>query len=340
MTSTTLLELARHLGQLASPEQIATHLAESVRRVVDCDRSLVFLTDGEDVRIVAVDGFAQAVEVELRERRLPRTVLSVLGPNLTYLDSKDAAALCSLYQLPDEEMPTATASVPMVANGEVLGCLVVSVMDRPRRLRENDGLNDALRGIAGQGAIAVDNARLVSRIQHQALHDDLTGLGNRTLMIECLEHALARARRENLAVAAMFIDLDGFKEINDKLGHAAGDEVLTEVGRRLRNVLRSGDTVGRIGGDEFVAVLEGKSLEAGPEVIADRLMNEIRRPFLLSCVKGRDLSITASIGIAIGDRESADEMLHDADFALYRAKATGKDRLIVYSDDVAETAVS
>jgi diguanylate cyclase (GGDEF)-like protein len=339
-TATTLLELSRHLAQLASPEQIAAHLAVSVRRVVDCDRSLVFLTDAEDVRIVAVDGFTEAVEAQLREHRLPGTALSVLGPDLTYFDSKDAAALCSLYELPDDEIPKATASVPMVANGDVLGCLVVSVMDGPRRLRENDGLNDALRGIAGQGAIAVDNARLIDRIRHQALHDDLTGLGNRTLMIECLERALARARRENLAVATMFIDLDGFKEINDNLGHAAGDEVLTEVGMRLRTVLRSGDTVGRIGGDEFVAVLEGKSLDAGPEVIADRLLNEIRRPSRLSCVTGCDLSITASIGIAKGDRESADEMLRDADFALYRAKATGKDRLLVYNDDAAETAFS
>ena len=136
----------------------------------------------------------------------------------------------------------------------------------------------------------------------------------------------------------MFIDLDGFKGINDTLGHAAGDEVLSELGTRLRSVLRSGDMVGRIGGDEFVAVLEGKSLDAGPEVIADRLMNEIRRPFRLSCGTGRDLSITASIGIAIGGRESADEILRDADCALYRAKATGKDRLIVFSENMAETA--
>ena len=189
-TSTTLLELSRHLAQLASPEQIAVHLVESVRRVVDCDRSLVFLTDGEDVRIVAVDGFPEAVEAQFAAHRLPGTALSVLGPELTYLDSKEAAALCSLYQLPDDEIPTATASVPMMANGEVLGCLVVSVMDGPHRLRENDGLSDALRGIASQGAIAVGNARLVGRIQHQALHDDLTGLGNRTLMIERLDQAL------------------------------------------------------------------------------------------------------------------------------------------------------
>jgi diguanylate cyclase (GGDEF)-like protein len=227
----------------------------------------------------------------------------------------------------------------MVANGEVLGSLVVSVMDGPDRLRENDGLSDALRGIAGQGAIALGNARLVGRIRHQALHDGLTGLGNRTLMIECLEQTLARARRDGRDVAAMFIDLDGFKAINDTLGHAAGDELLTQLGARLRKVVRSEDTVGRVGGDEFVAVLEGQCLESGPGVIADRFMREIRRPFRLSCVPGRELSVTASIGIAVGDRQTADEMLRDADIALYQAKAAGKDRHIVHSADLVEISL-
>jgi diguanylate cyclase (GGDEF)-like protein len=339
-TSTALLELSSHLAQLSSPEQMAVLLAESVRRVVDCDRSLVFLTDADDMQISAVDGFPERLEAQLLECRLPGSALSDLGPDLTYFDSQDAALLCSIYKLPADEIATATASVPMVANGELLGRLLVSVMDGPHRLRQNDSLSEALRGIAGQGAIALGNARLIARIRHQALHDDLTGLGNRTLMIECLEQALARSRRENLAVAALFIDLDGFKEINDTLGHATGDELLAQLGLRLKNALRAGDTVGRIGGDEFVAVLEGGCVDASPEVIADRLMNEVRRPFLLSCVPDRELSVTASIGIAIGDRASADEMLRDADLALYRAKATGKDCRVIYSQDLIETSPS
>ncbi|MGH9019124.1 MAG: hypothetical protein ACRDY1_15340, partial [Acidimicrobiales bacterium] len=192
-TSATLLELSSDLAQLGSPEQIAAHLATSVRRVVDCDRSLVFLTDGEDVEITAVDGFTPLIGGKLQGRRLPGGALSILGPDLMYLDSTDAAALCSFYELPTDEIPTATASIPMAANGVVLGSLVVSVLDGPERLRERTGLSEVLRGIVAQGAIALGNARLVGKIRHQALHDDLTGLGNRALMIECLEQALARA---------------------------------------------------------------------------------------------------------------------------------------------------
>lgn len=228
----------------------------------------------------------------------------------------------------------------MVAKGRALGSLVVSVMDGPDRLQENERLSDAMRGIAAQGAIALENALLVGRIRHQALHDGLTGLGNRTLMIERLDHALARARRENLAVAAMFIDLDGFKAINDTLGHSAGDELLSQLGARLQKVLRSGDSVGRIGGDEFVAVLEGQGFEGEPDEVAERLMKEVRRPFELGSVPGRELSVTASIGIAVGVRQSADEMLRDADLALYRAKANGKDCHVIYSQDVVTTVQS
>ncbi|MGH9019019.1 MAG: diguanylate cyclase, partial [Acidimicrobiales bacterium] len=148
--------------------------------------------------------------------------------------------------------------------------------------------------------------------------------------------ALARARHEHRAVAAMFIDLDGFKEVNDTLGHAAGDELLSQLGTRLQKVVRSEDCVGRLGGDEFVAVLEGKCLESGPEAIAARLMNEVRKPFRLACVPGRELTVTASIGIATGERRSADEMLRDADLALYRAKAMGKDCYVVYSPHMLE----
>ena len=150
-------------------------------------------------------------------------------------------------------------------------------------------------------------------------------------MIDRLEQALERARREGQGVAAMFIDLDGFKQINDSLGHAAGDALLSELGTRLQAVLRSRDSVGRIGGDEFVVVLEGESLVAGAEAIADRLMDEIRRPFRLPGADPDRLSVTASIGIAAGERRSADDILRDADLALYRAKAAGKDRCIVYS---------
>ena len=109
------------------------------------------------------------------------------------------------------------------------------------------------------------------QLRHQALHDGLTGLPNRALILDRVDQALARSRRQKSSLAVMFLDLDGFKDVNDTLGHAAGDQLLRGVSARLRRLLRDNDTVGRLGGDEFVVVIEGYSLDAGPEVVAERI---------------------------------------------------------------------
>ena len=128
----------------------------------------------------------------------------------------------------------------------------------------------------------------------------------------------------------MFLDLDNFKDINDTLGHSAGDQLLVLVGVRLADGLREGDTVGRLGGDEFVVLLEGGSLDHGSAVVADRILDLLKEPFV---IPGSDspLAVTVSIGIAEGERMTADELLRDADIALYRAKATGKQRAVLFS---------
>jgi diguanylate cyclase (GGDEF)-like protein len=164
------------------------------------------------------------------------------------------------------------------------------------------------------------------QLRHQALHDALTGLPNRVLALDRTEQMLARARRRELPVAALYVDLDGFKEVNDTFGHAAGDALLRIVGSRLESVVREGDTAARLGGDEFVVLVEGATLAAGPELIAERLLAELRRPYEMTREIGRELSLTASVGIAYGLRGSADELLRDADIALYAAKAAGRNR--------------
>ena len=168
------------------------------------------------------------------------------------------------------------------------------------------------------------------QLRHQALHDSLTGLPNRALILDRMEQMLARGRRQHTPVAAMFLDLDNFKDINDTLGHKAGDELLVEVGARLAGALREGDTVGRLGGDEFVVLTEGASLAAGAVVVADRVLEVLATPFVIG---GSDipLSVTASIGFAEGDRATAEALLQDADIALYQAKAAGKQRAVRFS---------
>jgi len=162
-----------------------------------------------------------------------------------------------------------------------------------------------------------------NELRHHALHDPLTGLPNRVLILDRLEQMLARGRRQNIPVAALFVDLDAFKDINDTLGHGVGDDLLIAVGSRLESALRQGDTVGRLGGDEFVVLVDGVSLSDGAAVVAERLIDVLSASFE---VPGSDvpLTITASIGFAEGDRPSAGRLLQDADIALYQAKEAGK----------------
>ncbi len=168
------------------------------------------------------------------------------------------------------------------------------------------------------------------QLRHQALHDALTGLPNRVLALDRAKQMLARARRQQLPVAALYVDVDGFKHVNDTFGHAAGDELLRVVARRLTSVIRESDTAARLGGDEFVVLVEGSTLDAGPELVAERLLDVLRQPYDENGETGRQLSITASVGIASGLRESADELLRDADVALYEAKATGRNRYVAF----------
>jgi diguanylate cyclase (GGDEF)-like protein len=163
-----------------------------------------------------------------------------------------------------------------------------------------------------------------------ATHDPLTGLPNRTLILDRVEQMLARSRRSQTPVAALFVDLDNFKSINDTLGHGAGDELLRAVTARLSGVIRDADALGRLGGDEFVVVSEELSLAAGPELVAERLLDALKQPFKLGSDEETHLTVTASIGIAVGDHTSAEELLRNADIAMYRAKWDGKNRYIVF----------
>jgi diguanylate cyclase (GGDEF)-like protein len=173
-----------------------------------------------------------------------------------------------------------------------------------------------------------------------ATHDALTGLPNRTLILDRVEQMLVRSRRSQTPVAALFVDLDNFKSINDTLGHGVGDELLRAVAARLDGVVRDIDALGRLGGDEFVVVAEGMSLDSGPEMIAERLLEALKQPFELEGAEQNRLTVTASVGIAAGDRVSAEELLRDADIAMYRAKWDGKNRYVVFESGMQDAVQS
>ena len=165
---------------------------------------------------------------------------------------------------------------------------------------------------------------LEERLRYMAFHDPLTGLPNRTLFTDRVKQALARLKRREDPVAVLFLDLDDFKQVNDSLGHEAGDRVLVEVAERLKNFLRPEDTVARFGGDEFTVLLEGVAEPNGVSRAAERILDALRRPLTL---EGRQVSTSASIGVAqaaVPPQEGPQQLLRVADLALYEAKKNGK----------------
>jgi diguanylate cyclase (GGDEF)-like protein/PAS domain S-box-containing protein len=162
------------------------------------------------------------------------------------------------------------------------------------------------------------------QLAHQAFHDAVTGLANRALFAERVRHAIARSRREGHGLAVIFLDLDDFKTINDSLGHAAGDEVLIEVARRLDESIRGADTAARFGGDEFAVLLEDVEHSQEAADAAERILEALSVPL---AVGHKELSLRCSLGISVAEREStidADELIRDADAAMYIAKRDGK----------------
>jgi len=210
--------------------------------------------------------------------------------------------------------------------------------DHPRRPDvEHKKVVDLFEDLA---AIAIERKRYEARLAYQAQHDPLTDLPNRTLFLEFLQLALARTRRRHDTFAVLFFDLDRFKVVNDSLGHDAGDELLVALARRLRGVVRPGDTVARFGGDEFTVLCDDLPLASARDYatdVAERLLQTIRRPFLLD---GEEQFLSASIGIALAGpgTERPEGLLRDADAAMYRAKERGKDRWELFDELMRATA--
>ena len=191
-----------------------------------------------------------------------------------------------------------------------------------------------IAGVVVTARDVTERRRLEAELSHQAFHDSLTGLANRALFADRVSHALDRGVRRRNLFAVLFVDLDDFKTVNDSLGHAAGDELLVEVARRLESCLRPEDTCARLGGDEFAVMIEGIADPDAAVLVARRLLSAIGEP---SRLLGEEVSVAASVGIAFGSgSQSATEVLRSADLAMYRAKGEGKSRFAVYEPSMHE----
>ncbi len=204
------------------------------------------------------------------------------------------------------------------------------------RIRHRDGMwrtfeslgmnclsNPHIHGVVFNSRDVTDRKVIQQRIQHLAYHDNLTGLPNRSLLQDRLAHSIARAERSNRKVAVLFIDLDNFKNINDTLGHDVGDELLRQVSRRLSECVRLEDTIARQGGDEFIVLLDSLEEGRGASVVAQKILNGLRAPFVLS---GTEQHVSGSVGIALypEDGRDAQTLMKNADTAMFHGKGLGK----------------
>jgi diguanylate cyclase (GGDEF)-like protein len=319
-----LLSLAHALAQAGTRETIAARLAEAVPDVVECDLMSVWLWDQPDacLRPAASSGlspdqraYLDPLKISPSDTPYLEQMLHEPQPLLLTPDTGDAFTTEFLSRLG----VAALLVVPIVARSEFLGLLNVGVTDHPERLALNPELQERLTGVAALAAPALANGGLLDQLHHDASHDNLTGLLNRAGFARRISGALAGAGIEATRAGLLYLDLDGFKAINDGLGHEAGDDLLCQAAERLRQTVRGSDTVARMGGDEFAIVLAG----AGHEEVraaAARVQQAFEEPF---SVGHTPVHLTASVGAAKwpSDGVTVEALVKHADGEMYRHKA-------------------
>jgi diguanylate cyclase (GGDEF)-like protein len=238
----------------------------------------------------------------------------------------DAQRLLRIRQIEVRATPPGAHEVgAQLRDGQRDRWIVAPARHRARSTTTAD--QQALEAMVAVSSDAFARLRLTEDMTHLARHDLLTNLPNRGLLLDRVEHALQMSRRRSTRIALLFVDLDGFKPVNDRFGHAAGDAVLIDVAQRLSSCVRQSDTVARLGGDEFALLLEDVH---PPEVSSacERILSALSRG---AHVAGHHLSLSASIGVAFGDSsETAESMLRNADLAMYEAKSRGKNQWVEY----------
>jgi diguanylate cyclase (GGDEF)-like protein len=326
--SSALLELARALAAAGTSGEVAQRLAEAVPAVVDCDRVGVYLWDAAAQQLVRTATSHRAGVLRPAEPKTATVWSPLPGGGLARLiEHPEGDPLFVEADNPDPVLRRMMASIgaramiaqPLSAPDSLLGLLAVSVARDPERLKPTSDLLDRLSGVAAQATIALQNGRLVDQMTHQALHDQLTGLPNRLQFNDKLRGAIAQARARTETVTLFYLDLDGFKPVNDQFGHDVGDEVLVHVGDRLGTCIRGSDTVARLGGDEFAVLIDGPAPTEAIEALEQRLVGAFAEPF--SCGP-QPLKLGASIGRAVfpTDAEDAEGLLRLADGAMFEAK--------------------
>lgn len=320
-----LQDASSAFSRAETERDLAHALSTSARESLDASQAAVLLLD-ERGALRSVGGNDPFADFRSAHLRFPAndavdSKRPVLLPDHAAIETAYPALMGAVR---DARIEAICATPLLDQSGMALGAISCFF----GRHRQFDPQNVELQAaLARQAAEVLGRVRLEERLRRMALHDQLTGLANRQLLAERLGQALSSAERARTPLALIFLDVDGFKTVNDGLGHAVGDAVLREIADRLRTVVRGGDTIGRFGGDEFVVVCENAD-EFAARSIAERIAAAVRDP--LPGVPAR-YAVTASIGIAVHQPSGADVtpegLLITADAAMYLSKDAGKDRI-------------
>ncbi|HET6963532.1 MAG TPA: EAL domain-containing protein [Acidimicrobiales bacterium] len=321
-TASALLLLARSLSETTTETDVWECLVRAVPSLVGSDHAAVLRWNADDLslRTVAYVGPPdQPPQQEFSASQVPALYEMAARPTPFVLHRSTAIGfIADAMALWDEDVDVV---VPLVEKGDFLGFICAGYQDG--RKLDRDAAFARIEGAAGLAATAFTNARLLEEIRHQALHDDLTGLPNRVLLEDRVRQGLKEAKRHGRKVALLFLDLDRFKNVNDSMGHEFGDILIQAAAGRIRGCLRESDVFARMGGDEFVIVLQEVSGADDARLVATKILEDLRRPFEIG---GRDLYISASIGVAVYPEDGGDygALLQAADGSMYAAKSAGR----------------
>ena len=288
------------------------------------------------LRIVASQGldFNTLDEISRAPVGLGAGAMALAEDRLVVIDdyARHPAAVPTFVRL---GLTTAAAAPVHAEGGRAIGSLMVASRRRGRRYRADQ--LEALAAFAEHASLAVTDSARTSQMIHLAMHDALTGLPNRALFIDRLDHRLREKRRKS-AAAVLFIDIDDLKRVNDTLGHSAGDEILIETGRRLASTVRAADTVARLGGDEFTVLLDSVSGPREANAVAERLLDAFDHPMSIA---GRSLTLRVSVGVRLARARTdrTEDVLRGADLAMYEAKARNGGVVAMFRPELDDRAV-